>query len=87
VRSFVTNQDGTLTSTWHDLASENLAVVLYGEQVVIPAGTVTGELLPAGIAAGERHILNHQRVSDVVIGTLVEGPTTKWITPTGRSPS
>ncbi|HGT4219287.1 TPA: hypothetical protein ACTYY8_001600 [Klebsiella michiganensis] len=73
VRSFVTNQDGTLTSTWHDLAPENLAVVLYGEQVVIPAGTVTGEVLPAGITAGERYILDHQRVSDVVIGTLVEG--------------
>lgn len=73
VRSFITSQDGTLTATWHDLSPENLAIVLYGEQVVIPAGTVTGEVLPAGIAAGERYVLDHQRVSDVVIGTLVEG--------------
>lgn len=73
VRSFITSQDGTLTATWHDLSPENLAIVLYGEQVVIPAGTVTGEVLPAGITVGERYVLNHQRVSDVVIGTLVEG--------------
>ncbi|ATM05119.1 MULTISPECIES: hypothetical protein [Klebsiella/Raoultella group] len=73
VRSFITNKDGTLTSTWHELSPENLAVVMFGEQVVIPAGTVTAELHPAGITAGERHILNHQRVSDVVIGALVEG--------------
>lgn len=73
VRSFVTSKDGTLTSTWHEFSPENLAVLLYGEQVVIPAGTVTGELLQAGIKAGERYVLDHQRVSDVVIGTLVEG--------------
>ena len=47
--------------------------MLYGEQVVIPAGTVTSEELPAGIKAGERYILDHQRISDVAIGTLVEG--------------
>jgi hypothetical protein len=73
VRSFVTSQDGTLTSTWHDLSAENLAIVLYGEQVVIPAGTVTAEAHPSGIKVGERYLLDHQRVSDVVIGTLVEG--------------
>ena len=73
VRSFISSQDGTLTATWHDLSAENLAIVLYGEQVAIPAGTVTGELLPAGIVAGERYVLDHQRVDDVVIGTLVEG--------------
>lgn len=73
VRSFPTSKDGTVTSTWHELSAENLSIVLYGDRVTIPAGTVTAELLPAGITAGERYTLAHQRISDVVIGTLVEG--------------
>lgn len=73
VRSFVTDKDGTMTSTWHELSAENLAIILYGEQVVIPTGTVTAELLPASIQAGERYVLDHQRIDDVVIGALVEG--------------
>lgn len=73
VRSFPISKDGTVTSTWHELSPENLSLVLYGDRVVIPAGTVTAELLPAGIKAGERYTLVHQRIDDVEIGALVEG--------------
>ncbi|EAS1642598.1 hypothetical protein DR46_12085 [Salmonella enterica] len=73
VRSFVTDQNGTLTSTWHELSSENLALALYGEKNVIPEGTVTGEQLPADIKPGDRYALEYQRVKDVVIGDLEEG--------------
>ncbi|MGW9794816.1 phage tail tube protein [Serratia sp. 121840015-1] len=72
-RSFPTSKDGTVTSTWHELSAENLALVLYGDRVVIPGGSVTAESLPAGIKAGERFALAHQRISDAVIGELVEG--------------
>ncbi|MEM5445775.1 hypothetical protein, partial [Serratia marcescens] len=72
-RSFPTSKDGTVTSTWHELSAENLALVLYGNRVVIPGGSVTAELLPTGIKAGERFALAHQRISDAVIGELVEG--------------
>ncbi|WP_431222204.1 hypothetical protein ACQ86O_17770 [Serratia sp. L9] len=47
--------------------------MFYGERVVIPAGTVTGEVLPAGIEAGSRVTLEHQNVSDVEIGDLIAG--------------
>lgn len=73
VRRFPTSKDGTVTMTWHEFSSTNLAVVLYGEQVVIPAGTITGEALPVGIEAGSRVTLAHQNISDVGIGTLVAG--------------
>lgn len=73
VRSFPTSKDGTVTSTWHEFSPENLALVLYGDRVAISAGTVTAEALPASIAAGEIYALAHQRISDVVIGELVEG--------------
>lgn len=73
VRSFPTSKDGTVTATWNDRSPENLAIVFYGHQAVVPAGTVTGEVLPTGIKAGDRVALLHQNVSTVVIGTLVEG--------------
>lgn len=73
VRRFPISKDGTVSMTWHEFSADNLALVFYGERVVIPAGTVTGEPLPAGIEAGSRVTLEHQNVSDVEIGTLVPG--------------
>lgn len=73
VRRINTAKDGTVTSTWHEFGSRNLAILLYGEAAVIPAGTVTGETLPSAITAGQMFGLKFQQVSDVVIGTLVEG--------------
>lgn len=73
VRRIVTSKDGSVSSTWHEHSPQNLAQVLYGEHTVIPAGTVTGESLGSDIAVGDRLTLAQQRVSDVVIGTLVAG--------------
>lgn len=73
VRRINTGKDGTVTSTWHDFGAKNLALLLYGEAAIIPAGTVTGEMLPSGITAGQMFDLKHQQVSDVVIGSLDEG--------------
>lgn len=73
VRRITTGKDAKITSTWHDFSPQNMALQLYGDSAVIPAGTVTGEKLPADIKAGERYTLEHQNVSEVVIGTLVHG--------------
>jgi hypothetical protein len=73
VRRLNTGNEATVTATWYEHSPANLAILLYGEQVVTPAGTVTGEALPAGIKAGERYTLEHQNVTDVEIGTLALG--------------
>ncbi len=73
VRRISTGKDGTVTATWYEHSPENLAILLYGEKVIIPAGTITGEALPAGLTAGDRIPLAHQNVSAVKIGDLVEG--------------
>lgn len=73
VRRISTSKDGSVTSTWYEHSPENLAVLLYGEKVVVPAGTVTGEVLPAGIVAGDRVLLAHHNVSAVIITGLTLG--------------
>lgn len=73
VRRFNVGKDGTVTSTWHDHSPENLAIVLYASTLTLPAGTVTGEMLPDTVKAGERHTLAHQNVSDVEIAGLTPG--------------
>jgi len=72
VRRINIGKEATINSTWHQFNSTNLAFALYGESAVIPAGTVTGEALPANIKAGERYMLQYQQVSNVVLGSLVE---------------
>lgn len=73
VRRLYTGQSGTITSTWYERSPENVALLLYGEAAVIPEGTVTDEALPADLKAGDRVTLEHQNISDLVLGTLVEG--------------
>ncbi|MGP1066424.1 hypothetical protein ACJ8LR_21895 [Serratia sp. CY56810] len=73
VRRISTGKDGTVTATWFEHSPDNLAILLYGEKVAVPAGTITDEALPAGIQAGDRVTLNHQNVSAVTIADLVEG--------------
>ncbi|MGU9776192.1 phage tail tube protein [Salmonella enterica] len=71
VRRLITSKAASVTSTWHDHNPDNLALVLYGQSATVAAGTVTGETLPANIKAGERFSLEHQNISDVLIGELV----------------
>ncbi|MBK5072575.1 hypothetical protein I2492_06070 [Budviciaceae bacterium CWB-B4] len=73
VRRIHTGKEGTINSTWYEYSPENLATLLYGGQVIDEAGTVTGEALPENIKAGDRFSLQHQQVSTVVVGALVEG--------------
>lgn len=73
VRRLYTGKEGTLSSTWYDRSPENVALVLYGQAASVAAGTVTAEKLPGGIVAGSLVALAYQGVSNVVIGSLVEG--------------
>lgn len=73
VRRLVTSKESQVTATWYEHSPENLAILLYSDSLLIAAGSVTGETLPATIAAGERYVLEFQNVSNVVIGDLEEG--------------
>lgn len=73
VRSIHRKKKAQISTTWHEHSDDNLAVTLYGEKITTAAGTVTGEQLPANIKAGERYLLQSPDVSNVVIGSLVEG--------------
>jgi hypothetical protein len=73
VRRINIGKTATINSTWHQLNGENLAIALYGSSAVIPAGTVTGEALPANIKAGDRYSLRYQQVSNLVLGVMVDG--------------
>ena len=74
VRTINRKVRATVNATWHEFSDENLAVLVFGNVIKNAAGTVTGEVLPtADIKAGDRFLLQNPNVSDVVIGSLVEG--------------
>ncbi len=54
-----------LTLNWAN--AENLALGLYGEVNTVAAGSVTGELLPTGLIAGDIVALDHGGVSSLVV--------------------
>ncbi|WP_240133698.1 hypothetical protein [Providencia rettgeri] len=67
VRRIASSKSGEISATWHDLSPLNLAMLFAGHVVDEQSGSITGEMLPAGIKAGERYSLAHPSVSDVVI--------------------
>ena len=73
VRKIITGKSGEVSAKFHEFSAENLSLLLLGEVTKVSAGSVTGEALPAVIKAGDRIALVHQDVSEVKIGTLVEG--------------
>ena len=73
VRKIITSRTGEVSAKFHEFSAANLALLLLGEEVTVSAGSVTGEKLPAVIKAGDRITLAHQDVSEVKIGSLVEG--------------
>lgn len=75
-----TGSDAQVSLTLNWANPENLALGLYGEVRSIAAGTVTGEILPSGLVAGDSIALDHGGVSALVVtdsngtpATLVEG--------------
>lgn len=67
VRSFPIGKTATVDMTLHSIGPDNLGMTLYGKVVTKAAGTVTGEVLPAALVAGDLITLANPGVSDVVI--------------------
>jgi hypothetical protein len=68
--------EAELALTLDEFTLDNLALGLYGTVVTKAAGTVTGELLPTGLAAGDRAQLANPKVSTVVVKDSAGTPAT-----------
>ena len=59
-----------------DFLLDNLGLGLYGTKITKAAGTVTGEVLPTGLVAGDRIQLANPKVSSVVLKDSAATPAT-----------
>lgn len=75
-REFSISKDMNWNATMHSLASENLALFTDGTASTIEAGTVTGEVLPDGLVAGDIVALQNLGISDLVITDSAGTPVT-----------
>lgn len=63
-----------LTLNWAEI--DNLMLGMYGTKNTVAAGTVTGELLPAGLVNGDVIVLNKGKVSSLVVTDSAGAPAT-----------
>ena len=75
-RSFPIGKTATLTAILHSLEIDNLALTLFGKSLSTPGSTVTGEVLPNNMKAGDIAMLAHQGVSNVAITDSAGGAAT-----------
>jgi hypothetical protein len=75
-RSFPTKKTATLDMTLHQIDPDNLSLALYGTTQVTPGSTVTGEVIPAGLVAGDVFYLANPGVTSVVITDSTATPKT-----------
>ncbi|WCW43006.1 hypothetical protein KK196_29425 [Pseudomonas aeruginosa] len=76
VREWGISPSLNMTATLHSVSVENVALFSQGTASTIAAGTVTGELLPAGLEAGDQVVLANPGVSDLVITDSAGTPVT-----------
>jgi len=72
--------EAELNITLDEFNLDNLALALYGSLVTKAAGTVTGEVLPSGLVAGDRVQLANPKVSAVVVKDSAGTPATLALT-------
>lgn len=72
----IKSKDGEFSCTLEELSAENLELSLFGVTSSVTAGSVTAEVLPTGIAAGDTRLLANQFVSSVVIKDSSATPKT-----------
>lgn len=70
------SKTATLTGSFDEWIKRNLALGLYSTDLVIAAGSVTGEALPADAADGDVIRLDHPFVDDVVLTDSEGTPAT-----------
>lgn len=68
--------EAEISLTLEEFTLDNLALALYGQVITKAAGTVTGEVLPTGLAAGDRVQLANPKVSTVVVKDSAGTPAT-----------
>ncbi|MDH4706584.1 hypothetical protein OK410_06860 [Pseudomonas aeruginosa] len=76
VREWGISPSLNMTATLHSVSVENVALFSQGTASTSAAGTVTGELLPAGLEAGDQVVLANPGVSDLVITDSAGTPVT-----------
>lgn len=71
--TLITGKTATLNMTLDEWTQEGLALGLYGQEITIPAKTITGEVFP-GVADGEIITLDNLFISDLVIKDSASTP-------------
>lgn len=93
VVKLIAGKSASVTMTVMQRSADNLALVLHGTATKGVAGTVTGEQLPTGLAAGDRITLAHPSVTNLVLTDSAATPapvdpsSTRWTRSTGPSRS
>jgi hypothetical protein len=72
----VTAKNATITINFDEWLKQNLAVGFYATPQAIAEGTVTAEAFPDDLVAGDRVMLDHPGVSDLVITDSAAVPAT-----------
>ncbi|MGC1547226.1 MAG: hypothetical protein WA777_01750 [Rhodanobacter sp.] len=75
-RTINTKKTATLDMTMHQLDPDNLSLSLYGTTQTTPGSSVTGEVIPAGLIAGDVFYLANPGVANVVVTDSTATPKT-----------
>jgi hypothetical protein len=75
-KKIVNGKEATFDFTLMELSRENLAMELYGTANAIASGSITAEVLPLALVAGDRVSLKYMKVSTVVITDSASTPVT-----------
>lgn len=76
VKNITIGKEATVDLTLEELSQENLALALYGKSMLINSGSVTGEVLPIGLVAGDQVALKYMQVNAVMITDSSGTPVT-----------
>lgn len=76
VKNVITEKEATVDLTLDELSQDNLALVLYSNPTSIDDGSISGELLPTGLLAGDKLSLKYMKVSNIVITDSANTPVT-----------
>ncbi|MFZ6675379.1 hypothetical protein [Undibacterium sp. Xuan67W] len=66
-KNIVVGKEATIDMTLMEISQDNLCLAIYGKSSSIASGSVTGEVLPLALVAGDRVSLKYIKVSTVVI--------------------
>ncbi len=74
--SLIREKKASMTATLEDFNADNLARVLWGTKSTVTGGTITNEVLPTGLVAGDFVRLQHLDISAVTVRDSAGSPAT-----------